>query len=276
VLSTPEGHSACGPLGEILLVGPDAAFAANLDPDLDSAPASFTPLTDPVSAAEPYGDSRVAIRRGAAALVGPRTPLAVDVADTRFAATAARGVSLVLTGGHAVAHGQGFAPALGAGARLTEPSLIDADQPGGFAIGVAPASNGVAAEISFLAPTVAGTGPRVVSLAFGDLSGRDAMVDDWASAALAAPEGRLTGAAASAGDALATGAEPFGGLATADLLGDASIFPAGVNARPEFLRWGWRNGEVSLAASTADPALADRSDRLHGGGLDWRRDFGHR
>lgn len=273
-LDDGAGATAFGPNGEHLILSNGGPYAADDDPAFDAAPGVFSEWTGDAEVVETFGDNRHA-RLDA---VDTITDAARATIATPFAASGLPGVpstplESALTGGFAIAGGQGFKPAAAPEDRLTAPYLLATGSPDSVRFGFAPGENGVVAEIAGLTPVGDGADAGVVNLNFGGLDTQSAFAsEDLFLAQDALGEtGGVTGQTQSftdkAGAPATDGRQNAfrGALAVSGAVGDGGIFPASVNANPEFLKWGWWAGEYRQDPNDADPDFQGRTDRLFPG-----------
>lgn len=273
-LDDGAGATAFGPNGEHLILSNGGPYATDDDPAFDAVPGVFSEWTGEAKVVENFGDTRLA-RLGAVDTIADaaRASIATPFAASGLSGVPSTPLESVLTGGFAIAAGQGFKPAAEAGNRVTDPYLLATGAPDSVRFGFAPGENGVVAEFAGLTPVGEGADAGVVNLNFGGLDSQSAFAsEDLFFAQDADGEtGGITGQSQSfagrPGAPTTDGRQNAfrGALAVSDAVGDGGIFPTGVNAQPEFLKWGWWAGEYRQDPNDADPDFQDRTDRLFPG-----------
>jgi hypothetical protein len=258
-LSGGGGVTTFGPDGDYLVLGAGGPYTLDEDPALDAKAGIFSVLGDEAPTDVRYANTRIAALAGFASVPddATRAPLGGD-----------------FTGGFAASHVQSWRPAASPGARLSEPYPVSTAGPGDVRFALDLVANGGAAEFANLSGTDSGgVGVSGLQLNWGGGDGRDVLATDsfFALRNASGVGGVVTGQPFRAsGDPLSapvgSGADArqtgfTGALATADLVGNGGIFPVGVDAEPEYLRWGWWAGEVRRDAAVSDPLDAGRVDR---------------
>lgn len=253
-------QTAFGPNGDYFVFANGGPFAANDDPEFDPGTATFSQWSDTEDRNDSFGVSRLALLESTDTLAtDSRTPAAEN---NRF------------TGGFAIGHGQAFRPSVVGDQPLEAPYLLTTTSPGGVVVGFNPDDNAVAVEFSNMLRSGIATDIVLVNLNFGGDGAQSAFADDhtfFAQDSLGAT-GALTGQAQSHSGRTGAADSPDGrqnafrgALAVSDITGDGGIFPDGVKAKPEYLRWGWWIGEYRHDPNDADDAFAGRTDRFIGG-----------
>lgn len=255
-----DSQTAFGPDGEYFVFVNGGPYAANDDPAFEPGTATFSQWSETEDTNDSFGTTRLAELDSIEKLAADSRAPAAE--NNRF------------TGGFAIGHGQAFRPSVQGEQPLETPYLLTSTTPESVRFGFNPDDNAVAAEFSGLLRSGIATDIVLVNLNFGGDGAQSAYADDrtfFAQDSLGA-EGALTGRAQShsgrtgAADSADGRQNAFrGALAVSDITGDGGIFPDGVKAKPEYLRWGWWIGEYRHDPNDADDAFAGRTDRFIGG-----------
>lgn len=254
------GQTAFGADGEYFVFVNGGQYAGDDAPDFDPGVAELSQWSETEDTTDSFGEARLA------------TLDRTDTLDPEGRAPAAQDNKF--TGGFAIAQGQAFRPSVAGDAPLDAPYLLKTISPTGVTFGFDPDANAVTAEFSNMLRSGLATDQILVNLNFGGNDGQSAFADDrtfFAQDSLSA-NGGLTGRPQShsgrsgVADASDSRQNAFrGALAVSDAVGDGGIFPAGVQARPEYLRWGWWIGEFRHDENDSNSEFAGRTDRFIGG-----------